>query len=125
MSFWNTKRDKILQKLQASGHSAAQIAERLGTTRGAVIGRSARLRGLVFASQLRREAAEKALREKRLRERKRRVKEALSVLKQALARGAKRHVAATKAKAAGATYQEIGNYFGVSRQAVHQMVRYK
>jgi GcrA cell cycle regulator len=34
--------------LQAKGLSASQIAEQLGTTRSAVLGRSARLRGVVW-----------------------------------------------------------------------------
>lgn len=38
-SFWNTERTKELQSLTANGYSAGKIAQRLNTTRNAVIGK--------------------------------------------------------------------------------------
>jgi hypothetical protein len=57
VTFWTAEKDKQLQELEAAGLSAAQIADRLGTTRNAVIGRSVRPRGLIFPSQLQNDEA--------------------------------------------------------------------
>jgi hypothetical protein len=51
-SSWTPARDRRLQALEAEGFSAAQIAKKLGTTRNAVIGRSRRLRGIVYQSDI-------------------------------------------------------------------------
>src|ERR1700730_5591920 len=61
VAFWTAEKDKQLQRLEAAGLSAAQIADRIGTTRNAVIGRSVRVRGLVFPSQIQRQRTERAL----------------------------------------------------------------
>src|SRR3981081_897803 len=108
-SFWTPERDKRLQKLEAAGLSAAQMADQLGATRNAVIGRSVRLRGLVFRSQLRGVEGKTALRSTRLKEKRRRRDAGLSVLRQLIAKGVSLKVAIVKAIAAGATYQVIGN----------------
>ena len=52
--FWTPERDEELKRHEAAGLSAAKIAAQLGTTRGAVLGRSNRLRGKVFKSDLER-----------------------------------------------------------------------
>jgi hypothetical protein len=54
-SFWTPITDARLQQLEAQGLSAAKIADKLGTTRNSVIGRSQRLRGLsrTFPSYIR------------------------------------------------------------------------
>jgi len=52
--FWTPERDEELKRHEAAGLSAAKIAVQLGTTRGAVLGRSNRLRGKVFKSDLER-----------------------------------------------------------------------
>jgi hypothetical protein len=53
-SFWTPERDEELKRHEAAGLSATKIAVLLGTTRSAVIGRSNRLRGKVFKSDLER-----------------------------------------------------------------------
>jgi hypothetical protein len=53
-SFWTPERDEELKRHEAAGLSAAKIAVLLGTTRGAILGRSNRLRGKVFKSDLER-----------------------------------------------------------------------
>jgi hypothetical protein len=120
--FWTTEKNRQLQKLETAGLSAAQIAERLGTTRSAVIGRSARLRGLIFPSQVRRRQREKALGAARLRERKERSAAALLAMQRAIRQGTPRNVAVATAARAGATYKAIGDALGVTRQRVQQMV---
>lgn len=47
-SFWTVELDRRLQAYEAKGLSGAAIADRLGTTRDAVLGRSQRLRGLTL-----------------------------------------------------------------------------
>jgi hypothetical protein len=52
--FWTPERDEELKRHEAAGLSATKIAVQLGTTRGAILGRSNRLRGKVFKSDLER-----------------------------------------------------------------------
>jgi hypothetical protein len=52
--FWTPGRDEELKRHEAAGLSATKIAVLLGTTRGAILGRSNRLRGKVFKSDLER-----------------------------------------------------------------------
>ena len=87
--FWTAEKDKQLQKLEAAGLSAAQIADRIGSTRNAVIGRSVRLRGLIFPSQLRRQRREQALRAARLRQKKERMAAPLAAMRRAITGGAR------------------------------------
>jgi len=54
MQHWTRERDEELKRHEAAGLSAAKIAVQLGTTRGAILGRSNRLRGKVFKSDLER-----------------------------------------------------------------------
>jgi len=54
-SLWTPQLDKQLRKLAAKGLSARQIGEQIGVGRNAVIGRWARLRGLVFRCEVERE----------------------------------------------------------------------
>jgi hypothetical protein len=115
---WTRERDRQLLALQAKGLSARQIANRLGTTRSAVIGRSARLRGVLFPSDLRRD--------KRVMTRPRKanpsVDAALAALRRAIAKGIDRDEAIVSAVEASATYQAVGDEFGLSRQRIHQIV---
>src|SRR5258708_5654176 len=48
--FWTPERDEELRRHAAAGLSASKIAVLLHTTRGAILGRSNRLRGKVFKS---------------------------------------------------------------------------
>ena len=51
-SKWTSARDKRLLAQQAAGRTAAEIAKSLGVSRNAVIGRSRRLRGIVYRSDI-------------------------------------------------------------------------
>ncbi len=121
-TFWTPRKDKHLQKLQTAGLSSAQIADRLGTTRNAVIGRSARLRGVIFQSQIQRQEREKARVMARRQQIKRRTDVVLTAMRRAIAKGMPRDVAIAMAVKAHATYQAIGDELGLSRQRVHQII---
>jgi hypothetical protein len=122
---WTPARDKRLLQLQAAGRSAAEIAKTMGTTRGAVIGRSIRLRGIVYQSSIdswkranaRAMAARRA--EGRSFEPPEVRRKALQEMKKAIARGMPRNEAIYKANQAGALWREIGDYFGMTRQGAH------
>ena len=122
MTFWTADKDKQLQRLEAAGLSGAQIADRIGTTRGAVIGRSARLRGLIFPSQLQRQRRERALRVARLRQKEERFAVPLASMRRAIARGTPRNIAIVLAVKAHVTYQAIADELGISRQRVQQII---
>ena len=113
--FWTPQRDKRLQKLEAEGRSGKEIAERLGTTRNAVVARSARLRGIAFPSNIRREKALRAQAAARLREKNRLNRTAVFDLRAAMTRGMKRDAAICAAVKAGATYAAIGAELGAYR----------
>jgi hypothetical protein len=121
-SFWTAEKDKHLRRLEAKGLTARQIAEELGTTRNAVIGRSARLRGVVFPSEIRREKQEQVLRRERLQRRQQRNDAAVAVMRRAMAKGVDRDAAIVSAVQARATYHAIGDELGLSRQRVQQIV---
>jgi hypothetical protein len=122
VTFWTAEKDKQLQRLEAAGLSAAQIADRIGTTRNAVIGRSVRLRGLIFPSQLERQRKEKALYAARLRQQQKRTAASLTSMRRAIARGTPRDVAIVLAVKAQVTYRAIADDFGLTRQRVQQIV---
>jgi hypothetical protein len=120
-SFWTAEKDKQLRRLEGAGLSAAQIAPRLGTTRNAVIGRSVRLRGLIFPSQRQREQKERALRAARLREQRERTTASLASMRRAIAKGMPRNVAIVAAATGSVTYQAIADELGLTRQRVQQI----
>jgi hypothetical protein len=115
---WTREKDERLLRLQAKGLSARQIADRLGTTRSAVIGRSARLRGVVFPSELRRPKRATT----RPRKANPRADAALAALRRAIAKGLDRDKAIVSAVRARATYQAVGHELGLSRQRIHRIV---
>jgi len=121
-SFWTVEKDKQLQRLEAAFLSAAQIADRLGTTRNAVIGRSVRLRGLVFPSQRERQRRDRTTRAERLREREERITDGLEQMRRAIGKGVQRDIAIKSAVKAGATYEAIGEELSLTRQRVQQIV---
>jgi len=86
-SLWTPQLDKQLRKLAAKGLSARQIGEQLNVGRNAVIGRWARLRGLVFRCEVEREKKLRTEAAVRRRERKRRSDAAVAALRRGLARG--------------------------------------
>ena len=123
-SFWTPKKDAQLQRLEAKGLSAAQIAEKLGTSRNSVSGRSQRLRGVNrrFPSFLRREREARARSAARQKERRRKTDAVLAKFRQDLARGVARYVATIQARKAGATLQAIGDVLGVTKERVRQLI---
>jgi hypothetical protein len=122
---WTPARDKRLLQLQGAGRSAAEIARTMGTTRGAVIGRSLRLRGIVYQSSIDswKRANAKALAARRAEGRSFEPPEvrrkALREMAKAIVRGMPRSEAIWRANQAGALWREIGDYFGISRQGAH------
>jgi hypothetical protein len=122
VTFWTAERDKQLQRLEAAGLSAAQIADRTGTTRNSVIGRSVRLRGLIFPSQRQRLRSERALHAARLRQQKERTAVSLASMRRAIVKGTPRNAAIVLAVKAHVTYQAIADELGLSRQRVQQIV---
>ncbi len=101
-----------------TGLSAAQMADRLGTTRNSVIGRSVRLRGLIFPSQRQRQRSKRALHAARLRQQKERTAVSLASMRRAIVKGTPRNVAIALAVKAHITYQAIADELGLSRQRV-------
>src|ERR1019366_8255386 len=118
-TFWTAEKDKQLRRLEAAGLSAAQIADRLGTTRNAVTGRSVRLRGLVFPSQTQRQRTERASHAARLQ--KERTAISLASMRRAIAKGTPRDTAIASAVKAHVTYQAIADELGLTRQRVQQI----
>jgi hypothetical protein len=121
-TFWTAEKDKQLRRLEAAGLSAAQIADRLGTTRNAVLGRSVRLRGLTFPSQIKRQRTERALRVTHLHQQKERAALSLASMRRVIARGTPRDTAIVSAIRDQVTYQAIADELGITRQRVHQIV---
>jgi hypothetical protein len=121
-TFWTSEKDKQLRKLEAAGLSAAQIADRIGTTRNAVIGRSVRLRGLVFPSQVQRQRSERALRAARLHQKKERTAASLAAMRRVMAKGMSRDVAIVSAVKGRVSYQAVAEELGLTRQRVQQIV---
>jgi hypothetical protein len=121
MTFWNAHRDTRLQRLERRGLSASQIAGMLATTRNAVLGRSVRLRGLVFPSVLEARAARKAESAARRAARERATAKVLRSMRHNLSGGMAREAAIRRAVCAGATYQAVGAELGITRQRCHQL----
>jgi hypothetical protein len=119
---WTPERDKRLIDYQLQGLTARQIAVKLGTTRNAVIGRSIRLRGIVYQSQLDSWARANAKRKKGPRKPEEMRRKAIAQMRRDLAGGMSRPEAMLRAFK-GALWRDIGDYFGMSRQAAEQMVR--
>ena len=122
-SFWTPDRDQKLRRLEGEGLSAAKIAEKLGTTRGAVLGRLHRLSGaaLTYPSYIRQEKEARARAAARMKERKRAESTVIPRMQQEIARGVDRNRAITKARKAGATLKSIGDVLGISKEWVRQI----
>jgi hypothetical protein len=121
-SFWTAEKNKQLHRLEAAGLSAAQIADRLGTTRNAVIGRSVRVRGLIFPSQVQRQRTERALQAAREHQQKERAAASLASMRRVIARGTPRDMAIVSAVKAHLTYLAIADELGLTKQRVQQIV---
>jgi hypothetical protein len=123
-SFWTPDRDQKLRRLEGEGLSAAKIAEKLGTTRGAVLGRLHRLSGaaLTYPSYIRQEKEARARAAARMKERKRITDAAISKMRHEIARGVERNQAIAKARKTDATLKAIGDAVGLTRQRVRQIL---
>jgi hypothetical protein len=126
-SSWTPARDKRLQALEQEGLSAAQIAKKLGTSRNAVIGRSRRLRGIVYQSDIdswtRANARRSAEAHKRAAVRAEEQKKAIADMARALAGGMPKPKAMLRAFRAGAYWRQIGEHFGISQQAAYETAK--
>jgi hypothetical protein len=122
-SFWTLERDERLRRLEAEGLSAAKIGEKLGTTRGAVLGRLHRLSGaaLAYPSYVRQEKEARARAAARMKERKRVESAVIPRMQQEITRGVNRNRAIAKARKAGATLRAIGEAVGISKEWVRQI----
>jgi Zn-dependent peptidase ImmA (M78 family) len=126
-SNWTLSRDKRLLGQQAAGRTAAQIAKSLGVSRNAVIGRSRRLRGIVYKSDIESWARANARRsqeaKKRMKVRQKAQRKALRELARAVARGEPKGKAMARAHRGGALWRQIGEQFGVSQQAAYEKAK--
>jgi hypothetical protein len=124
---WTPSRDKRLLAHQKAGRSAAEIAEKLGTSRSAVIGRSVRLRGIVYKSSIRSwkraNAKRSAAAGKRAALRAEEQRKAMREMARAIKSGMPREKAMAKAFQAGAYWWQIGDYFGISQQAAYEAAK--
>ena len=120
---WNDRSDAKLLKLKREGYSFAEVAERMGISRNAALGRFQRLNGRLFPSQLERRRTREAA--ARLKSETRRRKEGAIIRKMnaAIAAGTDRDKAMKQARAAGASFVTIGDVFGISRVRVYQIVK--
>lgn len=120
-TFWTPERDAQLRDGEASGLSAAQIARLLETTRNAVLCRSARLRGIVFKSEIERKQRHKLKAELAREERRACESRAISAMAADIGNDVPRNKAISKAHAAGATWRAIGCYLGITKQRAQQL----
>ena len=124
---WTPSRDKRLKALQAKGRSAAEIAKTIGTTRNAVIGRSIRLRGIVYKSSIaswkRANAKKSAAARVRAKLRVHLQHKVMRDMVRAIAGGMPAGKAMTQAFHAGAMWRQIGDHFGITPQAAYERAR--
>ena len=138
-NFWTAERDEKLRRLEAVGFSASQIAAVLQTTRSAVLGRSNRLRGKLFRSDVEKRQRERSAAAKRpakkqadqsprladmradLEAEKRETTALVDALRADLTAGIGRDAAIQRALRAGHKPSGIGAFFGLSIAQVHQI----
>jgi GcrA cell cycle regulator len=124
---WTPSRDKQLLALQAKGRSAAEIAKTMGTSRNAVIGRSIRLRGIVYESSIaswkRANAKKSAAAKERAKARTKLQRKVMQEMGRAIAGGMHPAKAMGRAFRAGAMWRQIGDHFGITPQAAYERAR--
>lgn len=109
---WSEQRKRRLSALQAAGRRPDEIATALGLRREQVV---ARLK-LIASWERNRANFAKAMR-KRAHARLERARRAIADMRKAIAKGVPRNRAISKAYDAGATWREIGEYFGITAEA--------
>ena len=119
--FWTPKRDAILREGEAAGMSASEIAAALGTTRNAVIGRSHRLRGTIFPSQLSIAAAAREQSARTHAEKNARKAVVLARMIAFVAEGEPRGRAIVRALDEGVTLRDCGSALGVSYERCRRL----
>ena len=124
---WTPARDKKLETMQSAGKTAADIAKVLGTSRNAVIGRSRRLRGIVYQSDIdswtRANARRSAEAHKRSLIRRDLQGKIVAEMLKSIASGVPREKAMERAFKAGAYWWQIGEHFGMSQQTAYETVK--
>ena len=124
---WTAARDKRLETMQSAGKTAAEIAKALGTSRNAVIGRSRRLRGIVYESDIdswtRANARRSAEAHKRSLIRRDLQGKIVAEMLKSIASGVAREKAMERAFKAGAYWWQIGEHFGMSQQTAYETVK--
>ena len=124
---WTAARDKRLETMQSAGKTAAEIAKVLGTSRNAVIGRSRRLRGIVYQSDIdswtRANARRSAEAHKRAEVRTELQSKVIADMIKSLSAGVPKERAMEKAFKAGAYWWQIGEHFGMSQQTAYETVK--
>ena len=126
---WTQERDEELNRYKAAGLSASKIAGLLHTTRGAILGRSNRLRRGDFKSNSERLAMRKiAMAKKRQeaaaekREKERAHQDAtLAAMRADLAGGVNLDVVVKRALSAGIKRTAVAEFLGLSRPQVYKL----
>ena len=121
-AFWTAARDDALKQMKADGLSASEIAVRLGVTRNMVIGRSNRLRGTIYRSEIKRNSATMAKSAHRREQLMAREKSAMERLRADLAQGRLRDEAVREAFESGARLRSISAELGLTFQRIQQIV---
>jgi predicted DNA-binding protein YlxM (UPF0122 family) len=119
---WTPARDKELMAFIAQGLTFREIAGRMGMTRNAVLSRSVRLRGIVYPSTIAAWKYYNELRRKGPRKPEAGRRAAIVQMAKDLKAGMPRDQAIARAYEK-ALLSDIGDYFGITRQAVQQRVK--
>ena len=120
---WNDQLDAKLLKLRQQGLSFGKVAERMGLSRNAVLGRAQRLAGIKFPSQVARSEKRRRRNEARDRQAAAKAKVFSKKLKKDLASGVPRDVAVRAALHSGAAPKLVAGIIGVSSERVCQIKR--
>jgi predicted DNA-binding protein YlxM (UPF0122 family) len=113
---WTAEQDAVIVNGLKNKLSIRAIAIRLGKSRGAVIGRSHRINGMIFPCDVERHRIVAQRRKEKLK----RVRGISKAMRTRLALGHKRTEVMHFARSKKLTYSEIAAVFSISRQAIQQ-----
>ena len=119
---WTPALDKELMALTAQGLTFREIAQRMGMTRNAVLGRSTRLRGIIYPSTIIAWKRWNDLRRRGPRKPEAGRRAAIAQMVKDLKAGMPRDEAMSRAFEK-ALLSDIGKHFGITRQAVQLAVK--